>query len=208
MTQSNGGTSWRAVDLFAPTEEHRLLAETVREFVATEVEPQAAAYNREEKFNRDLFRRAGELGLLGLTVAEDDGGAGLDATAAVIVHEALSTAEFLANKGVKFELITPERMIGAEVDQLVHRLEHEEPVVIGDRDDPLGAENVVAVPAEIILQEAGQLLAVEGLRIDEGVGFHGRIVPVRAKRERLRAAVAFLMIVVVMPMIMVRVAAG
>jgi isovaleryl-CoA dehydrogenase len=84
---------WREFDLFAPTEEHRLLADTVREFVASEVEPQAAAYNREERFNLALFRRAGELGLLGLTVAEDEGGAGLDATAAVIVHEALSTAD-------------------------------------------------------------------------------------------------------------------
>jgi len=87
------GTAWRDLDLFAPTEEHRLLAATIAAFVAGEVEPQAAAYNREEKFNLALFRRAGELGLLGLTVAEADGGAGLDATAAVIVHEALSTAD-------------------------------------------------------------------------------------------------------------------
>jgi isovaleryl-CoA dehydrogenase len=40
-----------------------------------------------------LFRRAGALGLLGLTVPEADGGGGLDATAAVIVHESLSTAD-------------------------------------------------------------------------------------------------------------------
>ncbi len=85
--------TWRDLDLFAPSEEHRLLAQTVGEFVTDEVEPQAAAYNREEKFNLALFRRAGELGLLGLTVAEEHGGAGLDATAAVIVHEALSTAD-------------------------------------------------------------------------------------------------------------------
>src|SRR5262245_14195678 len=86
-------SAWRDLDLFAPTEVHRLLAETVTAFVANEVEPQAGAYNREEKFNVALFRRAGELGLLGLTVGEADGGAGLDATAAVIVHEALSTAD-------------------------------------------------------------------------------------------------------------------
>jgi isovaleryl-CoA dehydrogenase len=84
---------WRDVDLFAPTDEHRLLAETVRQFVADEVEPQAAAFNKEERFNLPLFRRCGELGLLGLTVDEEFGGAGLDATAAVIVHEALSTAD-------------------------------------------------------------------------------------------------------------------
>jgi isovaleryl-CoA dehydrogenase len=70
-----------------------LLAQTVAAFVAAEVEPQADTYNRDEKFNLGLFRRAGELGLLGLTVGEDDGGAGLDATASVIVHEALSTAD-------------------------------------------------------------------------------------------------------------------
>src|SRR5258706_9461257 len=86
-------TAWRELDLFAPTDEHRLLADTVAEFVVHEVEPQAAAFNREEKFNLALFRRAGELGLLGLTAGEEVGGAGLDALASVIVHEALSTAD-------------------------------------------------------------------------------------------------------------------
>jgi len=85
--------NWRDLDLFAPTDEHRLLAETVRAFVAAEVEPQAAAFNRNEAFNLALFRRCGELGLLGLTVDEAFGGAGLDATASVIVHEALATAD-------------------------------------------------------------------------------------------------------------------
>ncbi|MBX3028497.1 acyl-CoA dehydrogenase family protein [bacterium] len=85
--------AWRSLDLFAPTPEHRLLADTVWQLVAQEVEDQAARFNREEKFNRGLFRRCGELGLLGLTVPEADGGAGLDATAAVLVHEALSSAD-------------------------------------------------------------------------------------------------------------------
>jgi isovaleryl-CoA dehydrogenase len=84
---------WRSLDLFAPTEEHKLLAQTLDDFVTHEVEPQAERYNRDEKFNRALFQRAGELGLLGLTVPEDEGGAGLDAVSAVMVHEALSTAD-------------------------------------------------------------------------------------------------------------------
>jgi isovaleryl-CoA dehydrogenase len=70
-----------------------MLADTLRTFVRDEVEPQAAQFNREERFNLDLFRRAGELGLLGLTVSADEGGAGLDATASVMVHEALSSAD-------------------------------------------------------------------------------------------------------------------
>ncbi len=80
-------------ELYYPSEEHRLLAATMEDFVAREVEPQAAAHDREERFNRDLFRRAGELGLLGLTVPVEFGGSGMDAVASVIVHEALSTSD-------------------------------------------------------------------------------------------------------------------
>lgn len=60
-------------------------------------------------------------------------------------------------------------MIGAEIDELVHGLKHEEAVVIGHRDDALGAEDVVAVFAEVALEEPRQLFAVEGLRVDEGM---------------------------------------
>jgi isovaleryl-CoA dehydrogenase len=84
---------WRSFDLFAPTPENALLADTLREFVSREVEPQAADHDRREAFNLGLFRRAGELGLLGATLPEEYGGAGLGATAAVQVLEALSTAD-------------------------------------------------------------------------------------------------------------------
>jgi isovaleryl-CoA dehydrogenase len=84
---------YRRFDLFAPTEEHRLLAETLAAFVAREVEPQAAEHDRAERFNHALFRRAGELGLLGVTLPEKFGGAGLEAVGAVQVCEALSTAD-------------------------------------------------------------------------------------------------------------------
>jgi isovaleryl-CoA dehydrogenase len=85
--------AWKGLDLFAPTPEHALLAETLDAFVRREVEPQAARHDREERFNHALFRRAGELGLLGVTLPEEYGGAGLDAVAAVQVMEGLSTAD-------------------------------------------------------------------------------------------------------------------
>lgn len=80
-------------DLYNPTEEHALLRRTVRDFVQNEVEPQALEHDRLEKFNVPLFRRLGELGLLGLTVPESAGGTGMDATAAVIAHEELSWSD-------------------------------------------------------------------------------------------------------------------
>ena len=80
-------------DLFNPTEEHAALRRTIREFTEHEVDPQAAAHDRSESFNLSLFRKLGDLGVLGITVPERFGGAGMDAVAAVIVHEELSAAD-------------------------------------------------------------------------------------------------------------------
>ena len=80
-------------DLFNPTAEHRALRELVRSFTEREVDPQAAASDQAEHFNIELFRRLGDLGLLGVTVEERFGGSGLDPVAAVIVHEELSAAD-------------------------------------------------------------------------------------------------------------------
>jgi len=84
---------WKSFDLFNPTEAHKMLREMVQSFVQSEVEPQAHKFDREEKFNLPLFKKLSELGLLGITVPEQYGGAGLDATAAVIAHEELSTSD-------------------------------------------------------------------------------------------------------------------
>jgi isovaleryl-CoA dehydrogenase len=80
-------------DLFNPTPEHAMLRETLQQFVKSEVEPQALEFDRKEKFNVPLFRKLGELGLLGITIPEKYGGAGMDALAAVIVHEELSASD-------------------------------------------------------------------------------------------------------------------
>ena len=84
---------WKDIDLANPTEEHAMLREMVRDFVREEVEPQALEHDREEKFNLDLFRKLGEYGLLGISVSEDYGGSGMDATAVAIVNEELSYSD-------------------------------------------------------------------------------------------------------------------
>ncbi len=79
-------TSIGELQLFNPTEEHASLRTMLRDFVEKEVDPQALKHNREEKFNVDLFRKLGDLGLLGITVEPEFGGSGMDAVAAVIAH--------------------------------------------------------------------------------------------------------------------------
>lgn len=85
--------NWRNFDLYNPTSEHGMLREMIRGFVVNEVEPQALEYDRKELFNLPLFRKLGELGLLGITVGDSYGGAGMDAVAAVIAHEELSASD-------------------------------------------------------------------------------------------------------------------
>jgi len=84
---------WRTFDIANPTEEHAMIREMVRNFTRDEVEPQALEYDRDEKFNLDLFRQLGDYGLLGITVPEEYGGAGMDVTAAAIVNEELSYSD-------------------------------------------------------------------------------------------------------------------
>ena len=67
-----------------------MLREMVAEFARGEVGPQAEAQDLKGGLNRPLFEQLGELGLLGITVPDDWGGAGMDATAAVIAHEELA----------------------------------------------------------------------------------------------------------------------
>ena len=81
------------IDLANPSEEHLMLREMIRDFVQEFVEPQAHEYDKKEQFNIELFRELGELGLLGITVPEQYGGAGLDAVAATIAHEELSYSD-------------------------------------------------------------------------------------------------------------------
>ncbi len=80
-------------DLFDPTPEHHLLRELVADFTRTEVEPQAERQDRAQALNLPLFARLGELGLLGITVPAEDGGAGMDTTAAVIAHHEISKSD-------------------------------------------------------------------------------------------------------------------
>ena len=80
-------------DIANPTEEHAMLREMVRNFAEEEVEPQALEYDRDERFNTALFRRLGDLGLLGITVEEEYGGVGMDATAVAIVNEELGYSD-------------------------------------------------------------------------------------------------------------------
>jgi butyryl-CoA dehydrogenase len=75
---------------FELTEEQQLLQKSVREFAEAEVRPRAKELDETGHFPRDLFAKAAELGLTGIAVSENDGGAGFDHIAYTIVIEEVS----------------------------------------------------------------------------------------------------------------------
>jgi acyl-CoA dehydrogenase len=74
--------------------EDELLREQVRRFVAREVEPFAPAWEREGKTPREVLRKMGAAGMLGLMYAPEHGGAGADALSNLVFAEALSTSTY------------------------------------------------------------------------------------------------------------------
>lgn len=72
------------------TDEHRLLRDTVLAFARREVGPIADEIDRTDAFPPDLFRRLGDLGVLGVTVPREYGGAGADLLSGVLIIEQLA----------------------------------------------------------------------------------------------------------------------
>jgi alkylation response protein AidB-like acyl-CoA dehydrogenase len=72
------------------TAEHDALRETIRDFVAKELRPHADEWEQAEYFPDSVFRRMGELGLLGLRYPEQYGGQGGDYFSAIVLAEEMA----------------------------------------------------------------------------------------------------------------------
>jgi len=77
---------------FELTEEQRMLQDMVRDFATSTLAPRAAAYDRSCEFPHDNVKEMAELGLLGVTVPDTYGGAGMDTLAYTIVIEEIAKA--------------------------------------------------------------------------------------------------------------------
>jgi alkylation response protein AidB-like acyl-CoA dehydrogenase len=75
------------------SDEQREIRALARRFADEEIAPQAAAWDREHRFPKDVFGRLGELGLMGVCVPAEHGGAGADFLSYVLVLEELSRAD-------------------------------------------------------------------------------------------------------------------
>ncbi len=78
---------------FAPTEDHEMLRQAVRDFAEKEAKPTVAARDEHMEWPADLVKKMGQLGFLGVAVSEEYGGAALDYISYAIVIEELSRVD-------------------------------------------------------------------------------------------------------------------
>ncbi|HEX8097901.1 MAG TPA: acyl-CoA dehydrogenase family protein [Pyrinomonadaceae bacterium] len=93
-------------EVFTPedfTEEHRMIADTARQFMDGEVVARGAELEKKDwELSRELVRKGAELGFIGATVPEEYGGLGLDQVSGCIIGEALGrSASFATTMGAQ-----------------------------------------------------------------------------------------------------------
>jgi len=97
---------------FALSDHQRLIRDTVRQFMETEIRPHVRDWERTDHFPLDAIQKLGALGCCGMLMPEEWGGAGLDTISYVLmleevarVHAAMSTALSVTNSAVQVPLL-------------------------------------------------------------------------------------------------------
>ncbi len=135
---------------FSP--EHRQIEDTVVKFVEKEINPHVPAWEAAEEFpSHEVFKKLGDLGLLGLKYPEEFGGAGLDFSYSMVMAEALGACHCGGVPmaiGVQTDMATP-ALARFGSDEL--RKEYLAPTIAGDYvaclgvSEPGGGSDVAAV---------------------------------------------------------------
>ncbi|MCG7588967.1 MULTISPECIES: isovaleryl-CoA dehydrogenase [unclassified Halomonas] len=104
---------------FALDDELNMLREQVNAFAASEIAPRAAEIDQNNEFPSDLWKKFGDMGLLGITVPEEDGGSGMGYLAHCIAMEEISraSASVALSYGAHSNLCVNQLKINASAEQ-------------------------------------------------------------------------------------------
>jgi alkylation response protein AidB-like acyl-CoA dehydrogenase len=100
MSASRDGDRTEVPVDFELTDEQRSIRDMVRDFARGEIAPHAVGWDREQRFPKELFTQLGELGLLGVLLPEELGGAGLGYVEYVLILEEIGAADGGVGLGV------------------------------------------------------------------------------------------------------------
>jgi acyl-CoA dehydrogenase len=151
------------------TEDHAAFRRTVRDFCERELAPHARAWDEAHEFPRELFRRFGELGLLGIRHDPEHGGSGLDYWYVVAYAEELVRSR---NSGLNMAMLVQGEMATPVIGELgtpEQKREFLAPAIRGERiaalaiSEPDTGSDVASI--RTTARRAGDDLVVNGAKM-------------------------------------------
>jgi acyl-CoA dehydrogenase len=167
--------------------EHEQLRETVARFLAEEVEPHGEAWEEQGHVPREVIRKLGRLGLLGITYAPEYGGAGADALTSVVFQEALSRSTFggfIVTVLVHTDMASPHLVhygAKAQLDRYLRRVIAGELVTAVAVTEPDAGSDVAAIRTRA--RRDGDAWVLNGTKMFITNGVHGDLYFVAARTD-------------------------
>jgi acyl-CoA dehydrogenase len=169
--------------------EHEDLRRQVARFVAQEVEPNALAWDEQGHTPRDVLRKMGRLGWLGLMFAPEHGGAGADMTTNVVFQEALSRSTsggFVITVLVHTDMASPHLAHGGNAEQQARwlpRITAGETITAVAITEPDAGSDVASIRTRARRADDGSAWILNGSKLYITNGVHADLVFVAARTD-------------------------
>jgi acyl-CoA dehydrogenase len=167
--------------------EHEPLRTTVARFLADEVEPHGERWEEQGYVPREVIRKLGSLGLLGITYPPEYGGVGADALTAVVFQEALSRSTFggfIVTVLVHTDMASPHLVHGgskAQRDRYLRKVIAGEVVTAVAVTEPDAGSDVAAIRTRA--RRDGDAWVLNGTKMFITNGVHGDLCFVAARTD-------------------------
>jgi butyryl-CoA dehydrogenase len=151
------------------TTEEQLLRDTAREFAQREVAPTAIERDEQERFDRSIFTRMGELGLTGAPLPEAIGGGGFSYLGWALVMEELGAADMATAVTLSVHLLSQFPVLNYGTDEQVRRWLG--PMVTGEAlgafclTEPSGGSDAAALRTRATPTDDGSAYRLDGTKI-------------------------------------------
>ncbi|GAB4569966.1 MAG: acyl-CoA dehydrogenase family protein [Anaerolineae bacterium] len=149
------------------TEEHRMLQQATRDFARREIMPIAAEFDESGEFPLETIRKMGEMGLMGIEVPEEYGGAGMDALAYALamIEIAKADASHSTIMSVNNSLFCNAIMLFGTEEQ---KRKYVMPVASGEKigayslTEPMSGSDAANMASRAVLNAAGTHYVING----------------------------------------------
>ncbi|MBS1813191.1 MAG: acyl-CoA dehydrogenase family protein [Acidobacteria bacterium] len=174
------------------TEEHRMLRDTVKQFAQREIAPYAEEWDAVGIFPRDVFKKAGDLGLFGIRLDPKYGGSGLDWWATAAYIEGLS---YTTSGAVNMAIMVQSDMTLPFIDDVgtpEQKAEFLAPAIAGDKmaalgiSEPGGGSDVAAIKTRAKIEGDDLVISGQKLWITNGTRADFILLAVRTAEDRYK----------------------